>query len=82
MGIVTLSIPIDYWAPVPRLPANLNAADAINNYKVLSEIAASRSKEMFELMIAKTLLPVLTAILGYIFGVRGVERGEAESDEE
>lgn len=38
------------------------------NYVFVSNAIADRSSKMFDLIVARALLPVLTALLGYIFG--------------
>jgi len=47
----------------------LNQA-ALENYKALNAEAISRVTSLFDLLATKTLLPIFTAILGYIFGSR------------
>ncbi len=47
----------------------LNQA-ALDNYKALNAEAISRVTSLFDLLATKTLLPIFTAILGYIFGSR------------
>lgn len=42
----------------------------VDGYKILTEAAQQRASNMFDTMVVKALLPVLTAILGYIFGAR------------
>ena len=58
----------------------LNQA-ALDNYKALNAEAISRVTSLFDLLATKTLLPVFTAILGYIFGSRAAaaaKSGDAE----
>ena len=43
---------------------------ALDNYKALNAEAISRANSLFDLFATKTLLPIFTAILGYIFGSR------------
>ena len=37
-------------------------------YKQLSEVVIKNGRELFQTIVTQALLPVLTAILGYIFG--------------
>ena len=46
----------------------------IEAYKELSTVSVQNAKELFQVIVIQALLPVLTAILGYIFA-RG-DRGE------
>jgi hypothetical protein len=83
-AIVTICIVIFLYQHFPSMPA----AQALNNpaqatqytieqYKQLSEIAVKSTQEVFQTIVAQVLIPVFTAILGYIFG-RGSRTGEAE----
>src|ERR1043166_8228861 len=45
-----------------------NAKNVIERYKELSEIAIKGGQDLFQPIVTQALLPVLTAILGYIFG--------------
>jgi len=83
--VVTFALLVDYSNHAPATP-NLVAQDSsginisiLEGYERLSEISTERSLKLFDQLIHKTFLPVLTAILGYIFGIRGVEKQEEES---
>ncbi|MDP8240524.1 MAG: hypothetical protein P9X24_15640 [Candidatus Hatepunaea meridiana] len=72
----------DYFNNSPQIPS-ICASDttgifisAIDGYERLSEITTNRSLKLFDQLIHKTILPVLTSILGYIFGIRGFEKRE------
>jgi hypothetical protein len=80
--LTTLGVGVDWFmhAPqAPALPIQKAANDPvvkamIENYKALDDVAPDRATWLFDLVVAKALLPVFTAILGYIFGSRaGVE---------
>ena len=76
--IVTIFILVDYYTHAPSMPDISGLTDTtLNNYKNLNEIASERSLKLFDQFVHKSFLPVFTAILGYIFGIRGVEK-EAE----
>ena len=84
-AIVTICIVIFLYQHFPSMPM----AQALNNpagqttqytieqYKQLSEIAVKSTQDVFQTIVAQVLIPVFTAILGYIFG-RGSRTGEAE----
>lgn len=42
----------------------------IENYEAMREADQQRSRQLFEVIVAGTLLPVFTAILGYVFGTQ------------
>lgn len=61
--------------PMVSVPINVTDVGELEVYKEMIEIyrtqqsiAIDRTKELFTLMVASTLIPVFTAILGYIFG--------------
>ncbi len=58
----------------------LNQA-ALDNYKALNAEAISRVTSLFDLLATKTLLPIFTAILGYIFGSRAAAAANRNSEE-
>ena len=58
----------------------LNQA-ALDNYKALNAEAISRVTSLFDLLATKTLLPIFTAILGYIFGSRAAAAAKSQDAE-
>lgn len=58
----------------------LNQA-ALDNYKALNAEAISRVSTLFDLLATKTLLPIFTTILGYIFGFRAAAAAGAKGSE-
>ena len=58
----------------------LNQA-ALDNYKALNAEAISRVTSLFDLLATKTLLPIFTAILGYIFGSRAAAAAKSKDVE-
>ena len=58
----------------------LNQA-ALENYKALNAEAISRVTSLFDLLATKTLLPIFTAILGYIFGSRAAAAAKSQDAE-
>jgi len=59
----------------PVLPAHLApegpvARALIENYRALSDVATERATKLFDLIVVKALLPVFTAIVGYLLGSR------------
>ncbi len=68
------------WTGVPSNFSSMKADDAkavVENLKSISDLAADRSIKIFDAVVSRALLPVFTAILGYIFGSRTAssERG-------
>lgn len=59
----------------------LNQA-ALDNYKALNAEAIGRVTSLFDLLATKTLLPIFTAILGYIFGSRAAAAANSRNSEE
>ncbi len=59
----------------------LNQA-ALENYKALNAEAISRVTSLFDLLATKTLLPIFTAILGYIFGSRAAAAAASSKNSE
>lgn len=47
------------------------SAEAITQYKEMSGIAVQATKDLFQTVVTQALLPVFTAILGYIFAKGG-----------
>ncbi len=43
----------------------------LDRYKSLSEIAVKSTQDIFQTIVAQALIPVLTAVLGYIFAKSG-----------
>ncbi len=60
-----------YPAMPVKGPDNLNDlsdAEAVQRYKDLSEVAIKSTQTLFQTVVTQALLPVLTLILGYLFG--------------
>jgi hypothetical protein len=55
-------------APPATSPSDLEPL--VNYYKAVNDLAVDRSIKIFDTVITKTLLPVFTLILGYIFGTK------------
>jgi hypothetical protein len=61
------------WTGVPPHFSEMKTADGkalVENLKTISDLAADRSIRLFDAIVSRALLPVFTAILGYIFGSR------------
>jgi hypothetical protein len=65
--------------PFPAPPANVGNADQykqlVDSYKASADVyqqmakaQVERATQLFQLVVASTILPAFTAILGYIFG--------------
>ncbi len=75
IAVVTVFILIFVYAHYPAMPSGetilASGADAdarIAQYKELSQVAIKSGQDLFQTIVTQALLPVLTAILGYIFG--------------
>lgn len=81
IGIITILLIVFLYLHYPELPRPAGpkggpgapAQYTIEEYKQLSEIAVKSTQELFQTVIAQVLIPVFTAILGYIFGRAGKE---------
>ncbi|MCE7915322.1 MAG: hypothetical protein DYH15_11755 [Nitrosomonas sp. PRO4] len=77
IAIVTLSavyLLISHHPAVPTLEMLKDYPDnkqAIEQYKELSAIAVKSAQDLFQTIVTQALLPVFTAILGYIFAKSG-----------
>jgi len=65
--------------PFPTPPANIANADQYKQlvdsykasadvYQLIAKTQVERATQLFQLVVASTILPAFTAILGYIFG--------------
>jgi len=78
ISVVTLMLAAHWmvtapWTGVPPHFSEMNTADEkalVENLKTISDLAADRSIKLFDAIVSRALLPVFTAILGYIFGSR------------
>ena len=65
---------------LPILPADPEkASQIIKNYKDLVDAYNTRSIAFYDAVVTKTLLPVFTAILGYIFGAKSADNAAAKN---
>lgn len=77
IAIVTLSAVYLLISHHPQEPTLDNLKDfsdqdqAIEYYKELSSIAVKSAQDLFQAIVTQALLPVFTAILGYIFAKSG-----------
>ena len=73
--------------PLPSDPATLSQLTAdygrlSANHQAMWDAHQARATGFFDTVVARTLLPVLTAILGYIFGAQRTVRQTPESSSE
>jgi uncharacterized membrane protein len=75
IALVTVFILVFVYRHYPTMPTGdavlANGVDAktiIERYKELSQVTIKSGQELFQTIVTQALLPVLTAILGYIFG--------------
>jgi len=75
LSAVTLFLLIYLWYSSPAPPKGLSLCEAqLNQYNQLSAAALDRTIKLLDTLVLKGFLPVLTAVLGYIFGTRGADR--------
>jgi hypothetical protein len=75
LGVVTTVLLVDHFKHAPSLPGGaLPNAEQLSQYQQVSEIVTDRTLKLLDALVLKGFLPVLTAVLGYIFGTRGAER--------
>ena len=81
-AIVTICLVVFLYFHYPAMPdaATLKQATdskaALDQYKELTGIAVKSTQDLFQTIVTQTLLPVFTAILGYIFARRGKDSSE------
>lgn len=75
IAIVTFAVVVFVYMHYPVMPSaesikapTADSKSAIEQYKELSQIAIKNGQDLFQTIVTQALLPVLTAILGYIFG--------------
>jgi uncharacterized membrane protein len=75
IAIVRIAVIVFVYMHYPVMPsaeaitaASADSTSAIEQYKELSQIAIKNGQDLFQTIVTQALLPVLTAILGYIFG--------------
>ena len=72
LGVVTAFLLVEYFVNAPSSPSGTSLdATSLDLYKQLSQISLDRTVKLFEILVLTGFLPVLTAVLGYIFGSRG-----------
>ena len=76
LAVVTAFLLFEYFVHAPSSPSGTSLDEtSLALYKQLSQISLDRTVKLFQIMVV-TVLPVLTAVLGYIFGTREVDRSE------
>jgi len=89
--LVIIGISVDFFTNSPQainLPENYlklnpteiaNYTAAVNTYKELSTASTTRATTLFETIGTKALIPILTSVLGYIFGTYSKKEGQEDS---
>lgn len=83
IALATVGVVIFICLHYPAAPAPVEGADAasvkdaIERYKELSSAVVENAVKMFQTIVTQSLLPVFTAILGYLFAKSGQEKGDA-----
>lgn len=75
IALVTIGAGLFLFQNYPQMPgpeavttSATGTKTAIENYRELSSIAVKNAQDLFHTFVTQALLPVFTAILGYIFG--------------
>ncbi len=75
IALVTVGVLVFVYTHYPIMPqidalknAGVDPKVAIEEFKELSQVAVKNGQDLFQTIVSQALLPVLTAILGYIFG--------------
>lgn len=75
LSVVTAVLLAEYFFHAPALPAGVSLDEGqLNQFRELSQIATDRTLKLLDALVLKGFLPVLTAVLGYIFGTRGADK--------
>lgn len=72
IGVVLTGMILGQWlyaAPVPPSGADLTE-DHLQAYQKLTELHQQQHREMFQVVVASAFLPLVTAVLGYLFGIQ------------
>ena len=78
LAVVTAVLLAEYLFHAPTLPAGVSFDEGqLNQFQQLSQIATDRTLKLLDALVLKGFLPVLTAVLGYIFGTRGADKEDA-----
>jgi hypothetical protein len=75
IAVVTVIAVVGYVIFAPAMPTQLpenpdTAKAVIENRKMMSEVYMTQALKVFETVVLGGLLPIFTAILGYIFGTQ------------
>jgi hypothetical protein len=77
LGVVTVILLVEYFVNAPSLPSESTLNEtSLTIYTQLSQISLDRTVKLFQILVLTGFLPVLTAVLEYIFGTRG-ERSDS-----
>ncbi len=69
IGLITIALFLEYFHLIPETPSATADKTTIDNYKAVSALVLSNTKELFDGVVGRVLFPLFTTILGYIFGV-------------
>lgn len=83
IAVVTVIVIIDWVRGSPPRPnISLSAPEAeaaMKNYRALVDAVNARSTTFFDSIVTKALLPIFTAIVGYIFGARSSDQNSSKT---
>lgn len=76
ISVVTAILMVNFLLKNPSLPdLSTCTPDALANYQAIRTLNAEQTYTLFEKLVQNSILPIFSAILGYIFGTRGIEKG-------
>ncbi len=73
IGVILTAMILGQWLyGAPQPPAGLqNLTDEhFQVYQKLTELHQQQHREMFQVVVASAFLPLVTAVLGYLFGIQ------------
>jgi hypothetical protein len=75
VGVIAIVVTV-WFQSAPAVPHLSADKAALDNYKALDGEAFTRVSNLFDLLATKALLPIFSAILGYIFGSREANKSK------
>ena len=75
LSVVSAILLVEYLWNAPSFPDVATLDDTkLKHYEQLSQITTDRTVKLLDTLVLKGFLPVLTAVLGYIFGTHGADK--------
>ncbi|MCD0164235.1 hypothetical protein [Deinococcus sp. 12RED42] len=74
--MLTVLILWHWLTTMPPLPSTTDEA-SLTRYQRLTELHQQHHRDMFQVMVTSAFLPLVSAVLGYLFGI---QRSETTAD--